>query len=140
MEEPCILLLDEMEKLFTQGDDSGVTGRLLEQLLWWLQEHKSRVLTVMTTNAIDAIPKEVYRPGRINEIFTMKGLDEQGAFKLTNALLATFDENYVNQKVADAVSEIIDDTLNLNKEVSHAQVTEITLDVIKEHYFNKEED
>lgn len=34
--EPCVVILDEVEKIFQSQGDSGVTSRLLSQLLWWL--------------------------------------------------------------------------------------------------------
>jgi hypothetical protein len=73
-EEPCVILLDEVEKVFTQGDDSGVATRMMSQLLWWLQEHSSRVFVVMTCNNKDAIPDELYRPGRIDDTFWFGGM------------------------------------------------------------------
>lgn len=63
-EAPAVLLLDEVEKLFTNSDDSGVTTRILSQLLWWLAEHQALVLTIMTTNNLGIIPPELYRAGR----------------------------------------------------------------------------
>lgn len=72
---PCVLLLDEVEKLFGEQSDSGVTASLLGSLLWWLQEHQSRVFTIMTTNDRKKIPKELYREGRINDVMTFKGLE-----------------------------------------------------------------
>ena len=73
---PCILLIDEVEKLFnskgsgTYGGDS--VPKVLSLMLWWLQEHKSKVLTVMTTNNTDIIPKELIRPGRIDAVIDFK--------------------------------------------------------------------
>lgn len=81
-EAPCVLLIDEAEKLFTHKEDSGVTSRLLAQLLWWLQEHRSRVFTVITTNDLDALPPELYRPGRIDETFNIAPLDHMDAVDL----------------------------------------------------------
>jgi len=65
---PCVLLLDEVEKIFTVGGDDGTVQRLLSQLLWWLENHKSQVFVVMTTNDKSAVPPELYRPGRIDEV------------------------------------------------------------------------
>jgi hypothetical protein len=67
---PCILLFDEVEKLFTGTEESGVVTRLLASLLWWLQEHTARVFTIMTTNKEEMIPPELVRPGRIDEQIT----------------------------------------------------------------------
>ena len=72
--EPCVLLIDEVEKLFSSHDDSGVTRKMLAGLLWWLQEHSARVLTVMTTNNLDALPVELYRPGRIDIVIRLQPL------------------------------------------------------------------
>ena len=63
--QPCVMLVDEVEKLFHGEDESGVTQNLLAGLLWWLQEHRARVLTIMTTNDMDKLPPELIRAGRI---------------------------------------------------------------------------
>jgi hypothetical protein len=74
-ESPCVFLLDEIEKLFTvSSKDEGVTERMLSQLLWWLQERTSPVFTVMTTNDIHKLPKELYRPGRIDSVHVFTAL------------------------------------------------------------------
>lgn len=80
--EPCVLLLDEVEKLFNGHDDSGVTSRLLGQLLWWLQEHTSKVFVVMTSNDHTKLPKELYRPGRIDMLLEFQGLSRQNPVQI----------------------------------------------------------
>jgi hypothetical protein len=72
---PCVVLLDEIEKIFQSQGDSGVTSSLLSQLLWWLQERQSHVFVVMTTNDISLIPKELYRPGRIDSVMEFIGIE-----------------------------------------------------------------
>ena len=71
---PCVVLFDEIEKVFQQADDTGVSSRMLSQLLWWLQEHKNLVLSIMTTNDADAIPEELHRPGRIDCTIRLEGM------------------------------------------------------------------
>lgn len=73
--EPCVVIFDEVEKIFQSQGDSGVTTSLLSQLLWWLQEHKSKVFTVMTTNDLRKIPAELYREGRIDATMAFLGVD-----------------------------------------------------------------
>lgn len=73
--EPCVVIFDEVEKVLKSSGDSGVTSRLVSTLLWWLQEHKSRVFTVMTTNDKSAIPTELYRPGRIDQVMAFNGIE-----------------------------------------------------------------
>lgn len=72
---PCIILLDEVEKLFVGTEESGVNTRLLASLLWWLQEHQSRVFTIMTTNREEQIPPELIRPGRIDKQIDFPEMD-----------------------------------------------------------------
>ena len=86
---PCALLIDECEKLFGIDDESGVMGRLLGALLWWMQEHKSRVLMLMTTNDMDAIPEELFRPGRIDYSLEFTGIKSTKIPKFVKGLLAS---------------------------------------------------
>lgn len=90
-EAPCILLMDEVEKLFQSDDNSGTSTRLLSQLLWWLQEHRGRVFTVMTSNDIKKIPKEMYRVGRIDSVMELQGIKKAYAEEFALNYLAGFD-------------------------------------------------
>jgi hypothetical protein len=68
--EPCVLWIDEIEKGFSAADnDGGATRRLLGAFLTWLAEKKSRVFVVATANDITALPPELIRKGRFDEIF-----------------------------------------------------------------------
>lgn len=70
--EPCVLWIDEVEKgLAGDGGDSdgGVSRRVLGYLLTWMAERKPRVFLVATANQIDALPPELLRKGRFDEIF-----------------------------------------------------------------------
>ena len=72
MMAPCILWVDEIEKALStdNGDaDGGSSQRLLGTLLTWMAEHKSRVFIVATANDIQALPPELVRKGRLDEIF-----------------------------------------------------------------------
>jgi len=67
---PCVLWIDELEKGIAAGsDDQGTSKRLLGTLLTWMAEKKSRVFIVATANQIDALPPELIRKGRLDEIF-----------------------------------------------------------------------
>jgi hypothetical protein len=90
-EAPCVLLIDEIEKILSSQHDGGVTAHIMGTLLWWLQEHTSPVLTVMTTNKVGAIPPEVWRAGRIDKKIVVGGLDENAAAIFVDKLLDTFD-------------------------------------------------
>jgi hypothetical protein len=67
---PCVLWVDEIEKGFAAGDaDGGATRRVLGSFLTWLAEKNSRVFVVATANDIAALPPELIRKGRFDEIF-----------------------------------------------------------------------
>jgi SpoVK/Ycf46/Vps4 family AAA+-type ATPase len=67
---PCVLWLDEIEKGVAAGEgDSGTSKRVLGTLLTWLADKKSRVFVVATANDIAALPPELVRKGRFDEIF-----------------------------------------------------------------------
>ncbi len=129
-EAPACLLLDEVEKLFAETEDEGVTARLLSQLLWWLAEHKSRVLTIMTTNNMKALPKELYRAGRIDAAYELNGLTRTEASEFGFGVLAQFiDPSPAQKKKLKAA------IFELAKEVTpflpHALVIQTVIDLIK---------
>jgi SpoVK/Ycf46/Vps4 family AAA+-type ATPase len=67
---PCVLWVDEIEKAIASGDyDSGTSKRVLGTLLTWLAERDQPVFLVATANRIDALPPELIRKGRLDEIF-----------------------------------------------------------------------
>jgi SpoVK/Ycf46/Vps4 family AAA+-type ATPase len=67
---PCVLWIDELEKGIAVDDsDSGTSRRLLGSLLTWMAERKSLVFLMATANDIEALPPELVRKGRFDEIF-----------------------------------------------------------------------
>ena len=79
-ESPCVLLIDEVEKVFNVEDDnSKVIERILSVLLWWLAEHRTQVVVVMTTNNLEAIPPEVYREGRVDAVVKIDRMERDVA-------------------------------------------------------------
>lgn len=67
---PCVLWIDEIEKGMSGQDDStGINRRLIGQFLFWLQESRHRVFVVATANDVRALPPELLRKGRFDELF-----------------------------------------------------------------------
>ena len=129
---PCIMLIDEVEKLFSTGnDDTGVTSRMLSTILWWLQEHRSKVFTIMTTNKESAIPPELYRPGRIDSEIKFKLLGFEDALLFERELATRLGKRFD-----------IDWTLllgELPQEASHAKITQLVIQRAKQVYLNTKE-
>jgi len=72
---PCVLWIDEIEKVFagsgpeSASADAGVASRLLAALLGWMQERKAPVFVAATCNNVTALPPELIRKGRFDELF-----------------------------------------------------------------------
>ena len=73
MMSPVILWIDEIEKAFasaaSRSADGGLSQRMFGTLLTWLQEREAPVFVVATANDIGALPPELLRKGRFDEIF-----------------------------------------------------------------------
>ncbi len=72
---PCILWIDELEKVFAGSGadsasvDAGVSSRLLASFLSWMQDRKAPVFVAATCNNVSALPPELIRKGRFDELF-----------------------------------------------------------------------
>ena len=70
---PCVLWIDEIEKGMSGGRDSssdgGLSRRMFGAFLSWMQERPQPVFVVATANDIEALPPELLRKGRFDEIF-----------------------------------------------------------------------
>jgi hypothetical protein len=73
MMSPVVLWIDEIEKAFasaaSRSADGGLSQRMFGTLLTWLQEHDAPVFVIATANDIEALPPELLRKGRFDEIF-----------------------------------------------------------------------
>ncbi|SFK05498.1 AAA+-type ATPase, SpoVK/Ycf46/Vps4 family [Cellulomonas sp. KH9] len=66
---PCVLWVDEIEKAVAGDEDGGSARRVLGTLLTWLADRRSRVFVAATANDVSALPPELVRKGRFDEIF-----------------------------------------------------------------------
>lgn len=68
---PIVVWIDEMEKAFDTGRaaDGGVSRRILGTFLRWMQERPEGIFLVATSNDVEAMPPELLRKGRFDEIF-----------------------------------------------------------------------
>ncbi|HYD00062.1 MAG TPA: AAA family ATPase [Phycisphaerales bacterium] len=70
---PVVLWIDEIEKAFasaaSQSTDGGLSKRMFGTLLTWMQERTRPIFLVATANDIEALPPELLRKGRFDEIF-----------------------------------------------------------------------
>lgn len=72
---PCVFWIDELEKIFAgSGPDSasvdaGVSSRILAEFLSWMQDRQAPVFVAATCNNVNALPPELIRKGRFDELF-----------------------------------------------------------------------
>lgn len=72
---PCVLWIDELEKGVAGSSsgnlDSGVGARVFGSMLTWMQEKTAPVFVFATANDVSALPPELLRKGRFDEIFSV---------------------------------------------------------------------
>jgi hypothetical protein len=70
---PCVVRVDEIEKALAGASgpagDGGVAADALGTFLTWMQERKAPVFVVATANDVRALPPELLRKGRFDEVF-----------------------------------------------------------------------
>lgn len=70
---PCIVLIDEVEKGLagSTGDqgDGGSSKKLFGEVLAWMQDRRSEAFVILTANDVSALPPELMRKGRVDEIY-----------------------------------------------------------------------
>ena len=91
---PCVLWIDEIEKgLAGRGGETGTTQRVLGTFLTWMAEKKSQVFVVATANDISALPPELVRKGRFDEIFFVDLPDTSVRASIFSIHLANREQN-----------------------------------------------
>lgn len=67
---PCVVWIDELDKSFAQGgQDGGTSQRVFGTILTWMQDKTAPVFVVATANDVSALPPELLRRGRFDEVF-----------------------------------------------------------------------
>jgi SpoVK/Ycf46/Vps4 family AAA+-type ATPase len=141
MMAPIILWIDEIEKAFasaaSRSTDGGLSQRMFGTLLTWMQEHEEPVFLVATANDIEALPPELLRKGRFDEIFFVdlprketrtiilaihlrKRKRDPGKFDL-NAL-AEAAEGYSGAEIEQAVASALHDAFEAKAELDTERV------------------
>ena len=92
-EAPCVLLIDEAEKLFgVSAYEGGIRAKLMSLLLWFMQERSEQVFIIMTTNKKDVIPPELLREGRLDKQFMFEGLLKEDAVEFMMNVAKSFKD------------------------------------------------
>ncbi len=145
---PNIVWIDELEKGFsgTQSSgisDGGTTARVFGTFLAWLQDKTAPCFVVATANDVSALPPELLRKGRFDEIFFVDLPDEPEREEIFSIHLkkrrrdpANFDlkalaeatNGYSGAEIEQAVISAMYDAFNLDRDIT----TEDILTVAKQ--------
>jgi len=142
MMAPIVLWIDEIEKGFasaaSHSTDGGLSKRMFGTLLTWMQEHAEPVFLVATANDIEALPPELLRKGRFDEIFFVDLPDEatramifaihlrkrgRDVEQIDLARLAQVSEGFSGAEIEQAVISALHE--------AHAQRTDLSTEMIE---------
>jgi len=140
---PCVLWIDEIDKAFAGADgkgDAGTTSRVFGTFISWLAEKRSPVFVVATANNIQALPPEMLRKGRFDEIFFV-GLPSQEERRAIFAVhlsrlrphnLSSYDLDRLAYETPDFSGAEIEQTLIEAMHIGFSQNRDFTTDDILE--------
>ena len=134
---PNIVWIDELEKGFsgTQSSgisDGGTTARVFCTFLAWLQDKTAPCFVVATANDVSALPPELLRKGRFDEIFFVDLPDEPEREEIFNIHLkkrrrdpANFDlkalskatNGYSGAEIEQAIIAAMYDAFNQDRDI-----------------------
>ena len=143
---PIILWIDEIEKAFasaaSQSSDGGLSKRMFGALLTWMQERTEPVFLIATANDIEALPPELLRKGRFDEIFfvDLPSLESRSTIieihlkkrkrdpaKFDIAALAVAADGFSGAEIEQAIISALHDAFSLKMEL----MTQHILDALK---------
>ncbi|CAN5451065.1 AAA family ATPase [soil metagenome] len=136
---PCVLWIDEMEKALSHGDqDGGTSTRVFGTILTWMQEKTVPCFVVATADDISALPPELLRKGRFDEIFFLDlptQLERREIFAVhlrkRKRLVQDFDVNrlaaqsdgYVGSEIEQAIIDAMYVGFNSNREFNSDDIS-----------------
>ena len=131
---PCVLLIDEAEKLFggyksSSNTDSGTLSRVLAQLLNFLQEDNTGVITIMTSNDVFELPPELMRSGRLDAQWYFGFPDTDERREILNI--------YLEKNNLQITENIFNYIIRTTRNYSGAEIKEIVKNLLVKSYFRQ---
>jgi MoxR-like ATPase len=107
----CVVWLDEIEKAMqgsTSGSaDGGVSADALGAVLTWMQERRGESFVIATANDVSALPPELMRKGRFDDIWFVDTPNKDERVEILQAALVArgrtiknLDVNRINEVIA----------------------------------------
>ncbi len=109
----CVILVDEIEKYLNTGatsgaGDSGTSSRSFGTLLSWLSDRNNPAFVIFTSNNHLALPVELIRKGRFDELFWIDLPDERERRDVINVVINKFKRN-INKFDIDTLVKLTKD-------------------------------
>lgn len=124
---PCVLWIDELEKGFgnaTGGGDSGTSARVFGSFLSWMQDKTSPVFVVATANDVSALPPEMLRKGRFDELFFVDLPSSEDRKEIFDIHLKRFNKPSLGQLCEESESLLTD----ITETFSGAEIEQVIID------------
>lgn len=131
---PCILLVDECEKALggavsSNSTDSGTLSRVVAQILNFLQQDDTGVITIMTSNNVSELPPELTRGGR---------LDAQWYFGFPNTQERREIFNiYLKKSNLHATDNMLNKLVRDTNNYSGAEIKEVVKNLLIKSYYRQ---
>ena len=132
---PCILWIDEIDKAFSNNDnsgDSGTSNRVLGTFISWLSEKTKPVFVVATANNVDLLPLEIIRKGRFDEIFFLDLPKRQEREEIFKIHIREFRPNNWNSFNYEKLSQ-------LSESFSGAEIKQSIIEGMYQAFYEKRE-
>lgn len=139
---PCILWIDEMEKVFSGAAKNGgqheTSIRIFGHILTWMQEKTRPVFVIATANDIGSMPPELLRKGRFDEVFFV---DFPGTDEVKEILEKHLEKRLKRRKDSKSLMEKIDidKIANQIKNYSGADIESVVKEIIEEKFVNEKD-
>lgn len=115
---PVVLWIDEIEKAFasasTSSADGGLSQRMFGTLLSWMQDHTAPIFTIATANDISALPPELMRKGRFDEVFFIDLPDVQARRQIYTI--------HLRRKGRDPSAFQLDELVDASKDMTGSEI------------------
>jgi SpoVK/Ycf46/Vps4 family AAA+-type ATPase len=131
-----VFWVDEIDKAFrgSRGSgastDSGTSARVFGTFLTWLSEKDKPVFVVATANDVSALPPELLRKGRFDEIFFV----DLPAFAERKAIF----EIHLRKRRIDPASFDIDALARASAGYSGAEIEEAVISAMFDMFYEKQ--
>ncbi|NLW50735.1 MAG: AAA family ATPase [Candidatus Brocadiaceae bacterium] len=133
---PAILWIDEIDKAFarqsgTAVTDGGTASRVFGTFVTWLAEKQAPVFVVATANDIRALPPELIRKGRFDEVFFVdlpSGSERREIFRI-----------HIEKRKRDPAAFDLDELAGFSEGFSGAEIEESIVSALFDAFYDKKD-